>query len=172
MLIKFRCTETVYLAEDATMGSSPCPKGPIGCLDPSTNGTDPATAPYVIAPGQTHDQAFIPDDVSVSLKFFKAAISDFPHHGILQFEYTLTDKIWIDLSNIDGTNNAVSGSPFGDENVQVTESGDGANQDACQQIVCAKRPPGAPVFCPEAYNKSDDNTVVRVSVFLQYFVLD
>ena len=157
------------MVEAATMGDPPCEKGPNGCWDSSKNGTDPTTAPYVIAQGQTHDQPFIPNNISVSLKFFKAAISDYPHNGILQFEYTLTDMIWIDLSNIDGTNNAVAGSPFADQNVQVTESGDGANQKDCLEIECPKHVPGTPVGCADAYNNPDQNQVVRVSVFLQYF---
>ena len=83
-----------------------------------------------------------------------------PTDGVLQFEYTLSDNLYWDLSDIDGSAPKVVGSPFYNENVKLTPTGDGAGVSPCMAIVC---PPGT--LCQEAYNKSDDSaTKVRYSV--------
>ena len=85
-----------------------------------------------------------------------------PTDGVLQFEYTLSDNLYWDLSDIDGSAPKVVGSPFYNENVKLTPTGDGAGVSPCMAIVC---PPGT--LCQEAYNESD-NSVTNVS----YSVLD
>jgi hypothetical protein len=75
-----------------------------------------------------------------------------PSAAILQFEYSLwSNDLFYDLSDIDGTAPGIVGSPFYNENVKLTPTGNNAGVDVCVEIVC---PMGS--LCEEAYNESAD----------------
>jgi hypothetical protein len=65
---------------------------------------------------------------------------------ILQYEYTLAENLWWDLSNIDGDGPSRTGSPFYWENVKLSPTGAGEGQGKCVKIRCR-----AGQVCQDAY---------------------
>lgn len=108
---------------------------------------EPDAAPFKI-PANRNTKAFpiIADGLGTSIK-----ISNVNNAGILQFEYTVSDNLCWDLSDIDGAGSASAGSPFFNENVQVTPTGNGVGQGTCSQLKC---PNGE--ICANAYNSPDE----------------
>jgi hypothetical protein len=73
--------------------------------------------------------------------------------GILQFEYTMSsDGLYWDLSDLDGAGSGLVGTPFANDNVKVSPTGDGEGSGTCVKIRCA-----AGTVCTDAYQNPDDN---------------
>lgn len=87
------------------------------------------------------------DGSAVSLKFSKDGVSS----GVLQFEYTQDSGIWWDLSDLDGSGAGLVGTPFANDNVGVTPTGNGAETGTCVKIRCA-----AGSVCLDSYQHPDD----------------
>ena len=70
----------------------------------------------------------------------------------MQYEYTVSGgTLFWDLSDIDGAGAATDGSPFSDQNVKVTPTGNGVGKGTCTQIKCP-----ANQLCGQAYNAPDE----------------
>lgn len=71
------------------------------------------------------------------MKISKVASFD---QGILQFEYTVDQDedpgIYWDLSNLDGAGSGLVGTPFANDNVKISTTGDGSNVNSCNKIRC------------------------------------
>lgn len=122
--------------------SGGCNHGPNGiCFD------QPGAAPFTI-PGGRNTLAFplIADGQGTSIK-----ISNGNNPGVLQYEYTVSDTLFWDISDIDGAGAASAGSPFFNQNVKVTPTGNGVGQGTCTQLKC---PAGQ--ICADAYNAPDE----------------
>ena len=66
---------------------------------------------------------------------------------VLQLEYNLAwNGLWYDFSNLDGKGPNLVGTPFENDNVKVSPSGNGAGAGQCQDIRCK-----AGTVCWEAY---------------------
>jgi len=88
------------------------------------------------------------DKQSVSLKVSKVkwdGINQQP--PLLQYEYAVTDNLYWDLSDLDGSGSGRPGSPFHGDNVKITPTGDVSHSDSCKQFRCP-----ANQTCKDAYN--------------------
>jgi hypothetical protein len=114
----------------------------------------PGAAPYTIKAGNgatsvSDFQYNVNPSGGSSIKIAK----DQSFGKILQFEYTVaTDAFYWDLSDLDGAAASVTGSPFADQNVKVSPTGNGSGQNSCTQLKCP-----ANQVCAGAYQKWDDN---------------
>jgi len=117
-----------------------CDAGPNGiCYD------QPGAYPWTISPGNIDYVPWVQDPQGTSIKI---ALGDNTWlSGVLQFEYTLADNLYWDLSDLDGAGSGVVGSPFLNQNVKVSPTGNGAEQNSCIQIRCP-----AGTLCAGAYN--------------------
>jgi hypothetical protein len=83
-----------------------------------------------------------------------------PQAPVLEFEWTITDQIYWDLSNLDGGGRGKPGNVFLNQNVKVSPNRDMAGQ--YPQCVQLRYPMGT--VCEGAYNDSpnDPGTHVRL----------
>ncbi|KAK0386146.1 hypothetical protein NLU13_5983 [Sarocladium strictum] len=122
-----------------------CEQGPDGCINEGH-------PPWYLAPGNGDsilNHAW--DGDAVSLKIGKDGVPD----GVLQFEYTQSfgewGGIWWDLSDLDGSGGGLVGTPFANDNVGVTPTGNGSGQGTCVNIRCE-----AGRVCLDSYQQPDD----------------
>ena len=104
------------------------------------------SAPWTIKKGATQEIKYITDGAGTSVKISKKGVS-----GILQFEYTVSNGLWWDLSDLDGDGPGLVGTPFGKDNVKVTPTGNGAGSGTCLKIRCK-----ANTVCLDSYQHPDD----------------
>ena len=72
--------------------------------------------------------------------------------GILQFEYARpVDGIYWDLSDLDGVDANVAGSPFRSDNVRVTPETPALGTGTCNEILCP-----AHIVCNGSYQNPND----------------
>jgi hypothetical protein len=121
-----------------------CERGPDGCINQGA-------PPYYLSPG--NGQSILNhgwDGESVSLKIGKDGVN-----GVLQFEYSQTfgewGGIWWDLSDLDGSGAGLVGTPFANDHVGVTPTGNGSGQGTCVNIRCE-----AGRVCLDSYQTPDD----------------
>ncbi|KAJ3136781.1 hypothetical protein HK100_001285 [Physocladia obscura] len=126
---------TVQLSHDGS-----CNYGPGGSA--SNCGGD-----WAIAPNSITNFPWIADSEGTSVKISKSGVS-----GILQFEYTLSDNLYWDLSDLDGSGPGLVGTPFSGDNVKVSPTGNGSGSGTCVQLKC---PAGQ--LCVDAYQNPDDS---------------
>ena len=110
--------------------------------------------PWTIAPGtgeSTLELGYIADGIGTSVKISKDDVSE----GVLQFEYNVVQGefggLYWDLSDLDGSGGGLVGTPFRDQNVKVTPTGNGAGQNTCVVIRCK-----ANDVCLDSYQHPDD----------------
>ncbi|KAF7550664.1 hypothetical protein G7046_g7942 [Stylonectria norvegica] len=115
-----------------------------GC-DYGSNGLC-GSAPWTIAPSQIVGFDWIVDGMGTSVKISKAGVG-----GILQFEYAVSDGIYWDLSDLDGDGPGLVGTPFGNDNVKVSPTGNGSGSGTCVKIRCK-----AGQTCLDSYQHPDD----------------
>jgi len=149
-----RCFEPVFIYQSNNGG---CDSGPNGICS-----TDPGAAPFVIPAGnavgnQIIDLGLVANGFGTSVKISKDTAFD---QGILQFEYTVDQGvdpgIYWDISNLDGAGDGLVGTPFANDNVKVSPTGDGSNANTCNQIRC---PAGQ--VCAGAFLASDQDAKVH-----------
>lgn len=91
------------------------------------------------------------DGVGTSVKISKDGVAS----GILQFEYTVAAGVYgglyWDLSDIDGSAPGLAGTPFANDNVGVSPTGNGVGVGTCVAIRCA-----AGTVCLDSYQVPDD----------------
>jgi hypothetical protein len=89
--------------------------------------------------------------------------------GVLQFEYTFSDNMYWDLSDLDGGGAGVVTSPFRDWNVVVTPTGNGASEggNGCSPIFCE-----AGQTCEESYQYPDQAATRACPADVGDFFLD
>jgi hypothetical protein len=95
-----------------------------------------------------HDYVAWGSNTGTSLKIGRDSS---PQAPILQFEYTASDNLYFDLSNIDGAGPARTGSPFYWENVKLSPTGNGEGQGTCVKIRCRSGQ-----VCVNAYQAPED----------------
>ncbi|KAI9744820.1 MAG: hypothetical protein M1818_001745 [Claussenomyces sp. TS43310] len=139
------CTMDVYIYQN---DDGTCDFGPNGICTSASG-----AAPWVIPAGNGNPSVLDLDWINgsgTSVKISKT--SDF-NEGILQFEYTMgsTELYW-DLSDLDGSGAGLVGTPFANDNVKVSTTGDGSGSGTCVKIRCA-----AGELCLDAYQNPDDN---------------
>lgn len=107
-----------------------------GCETGADGGcTADGSEPWRLEPGTGESIAtveYIEDGVGASIKISKDDVPD----GVLQFEYNVSDFLYYDLSDLDGNGGGLVGTPFADQNVKVTPTGNGALIDHCIEIRC------------------------------------
>jgi hypothetical protein len=82
-----------------------------------------------------------------------------PQAPVLEFEWTITDQLYWDLSNLDGTSPGVPRNVFFNQNVKVSPNRDIPGQyPACVQLRCAMG-----TVCEGAYNYSPNELGTHVS---------
>lgn len=112
------------------------------------------SAPWVIPAGTGNsilNLGYITDGIGTSIKISKDGVSS----GVLQFEYTVASGqfggLYWDLSDLDGSGGGLVGTPFANDNVGISPTGNGANTGTCVQIRCA-----AGQVCLDSYQTPDD----------------
>lgn len=104
------------------------------------------SAPYSLKTGVTQELRYDTDGQGTSVKIAKKGVS-----GFLQFEYTVSNGLWWDLSDLDGRGAGLVGTPFAKDNVKVTPTGKGAGTNTCVVIRCK-----AGKVCLDSYQHPDD----------------
>lgn len=112
------------------------------------------SSPWFIAPGSGQsilNLAYITDGIGTSVKISKDGVAS----GILQFEYSLAygefGGLYWDLSDLDGSGAGLVGTPFANDNVKVSPTGNGAETGTCVKIRCE-----AGRTCLDSYQHPDD----------------
>ncbi|KAH8882674.1 hypothetical protein GQ53DRAFT_772320 [Thozetella sp. PMI_491] len=103
-----------------------------------------------INPGQILNLPWIANGQGTSVKVSKNDPGF--NSGIIQLEYTKNDALWWDLSNLDGRGPGLVGTPFGNDNVKVTPTGNGHAAGTCTLIRCY-----AGTLCRDAYQTPTDS---------------
>lgn len=143
---KTRCDTTIYFYDSNAGG---CDAGSTGeCF----------SSPWTVEPGSSDWVDW--DETSSGGTSIKISKTDAFDDGILQFEYARTDGIYWDLSDIDG-------SPFRDDGVTVTPSGDGAGDGNCTPLACS-----AGTVCDGAFQNPDDPDVRFCPLSVDEFIID
>jgi len=107
-------------------------------------------APWTVSSGSILRLDWIRDS-GTSIKISKND-ADF-RSGILQFEYTYASNsgIYWDLSDLDGKGAGLVGTPFRNDNVKISPTGNGSGQGTCVKVRC---PAGN--VCLDSYQHPDD----------------
>lgn len=110
--------------------------------------------PWTISPGTGQSILgldYITDGIGTSVKISKDDVAD----GILQFEYNVVQGeyggLYWDLSDLDGSGGGLVGTPFRDQNVKVSPTGNGSGTGTCVTIRCE-----ANKTCYDSYQHPDD----------------
>ncbi|KAF4633119.1 hypothetical protein G7Y89_g5001 [Cudoniella acicularis] len=119
-----------------------------GACDVGADGTTCYGTPFEVDQGQTQQFDFIADGEGTSIKI---ATNADVNNGILQFEYTVSDNIYWDVSDLDGVGAARVGSPFSGDNVWTGPvGGSSVGQGTCTPVICL-----ANQICQDAYQQPD-----------------
>ncbi|KAH7014575.1 uncharacterized protein B0I36DRAFT_369516 [Microdochium trichocladiopsis] len=106
--------------------------------------------PWTISSGATTAFNWITSGNGVSVKISKEGVN-----GILQYEYAMATGqyggLYWDLSDLDGKGNGLVGTPFFNDNVKVSPTGNGEGQGTCVKIRCQ-----AGKVCLDSYQHPDD----------------
>lgn len=102
---------------------------------------------FDIAPGDTLVQPVFADPHGLG-SGTSVKIARYPGGGVLQLEYTKTDHMYWDLSDLDGGGAGVVVSPFRDAHVRLTPTGNGVGEgvNKCWTLDCP-----AGLTCQESY---------------------
>jgi hypothetical protein len=91
---------------------------------------------------------WIADGAGTSVKIAK----DSSFSGVLQFEYAAgSGGVYWDLSDLDGAGAGLVGTPFAQDNVKVSPTGNGEGTGTCLKIRCS-----AGQVCLDSYQHPDD----------------
>ncbi|KAK5661793.1 hypothetical protein OQA88_9895 [Cercophora sp. LCS_1] len=136
------CSVPVYIYRSS---GGTCNQGPNGICQGK-----PGAAPYVLPSGTITRLDWVRDS-GTSLKISKNDASF--NSGLLQFEYTWASNsgIFWDLSDLDGRGPGLVGTPFRNDNVKISPTGNGSGQGTCVKIRC-----GAGKVCLDSYQHPDD----------------
>lgn len=110
-------------------------------------GEDGALPSFDIAPGSTLVQPIYADPHNLG-SGTSVKIARYPGGGVLQLEYSQSDHLYWDLSDLDGGGAGVVVSPFRDAHVRLTPTGNGVDEgvNKCWALDC---PAGQ--TCQESY---------------------
>jgi hypothetical protein len=153
------CSEDVFIYQSTNGGCNygwtsygTCSTNPGACFGSSSecNGL-----PWILTPQQTYYMPFIRDGLGTSMKIAKN--DDFSR--ILQFEYTVSDNIYWDISLLNGGASGTSGTPF--ESLSMGPINDSGG--TCAWVGCIGNAP-----CKDAYNTPNDaSTRVSTKLFFR-----
>jgi len=146
------CDEDIYIYQSTDGGCDygwtsfgTCSTDPGACFGDST---ECFGLPWILVSEQTYYMPFIQDSLGTSMKI----ATDPSFDSILQFEYTVSDNIYWDISLLNGGVDGTVGTPFQDENISMGPITTGTG--TCAFVGCIA---GFP--CQDAYtNPYDDDT--------------